>query len=90
MIDETDEVLSIRRYAFRCRHNKYIVDRTLSAVECGICGERLNPIWVLEQLCDQESRARQHLNALKDKAEKAKEKNRCKCEHCKNMTRIQR
>jgi len=84
------ESVLVRHQSFKCRHNRYIVDPRLSVVECGICGEKLNPMWVLEQLCGRENRAADRLEFLNKQAEKAINKNRCKCEKCGEMTRIQR
>lgn len=73
-----------------CQHNKYLVDESLNTVECGLCGKELNPMWVLQQFVNSENRAIMNINQLNKIAEKADKKNRCKCEHCKKMTRIQR
>lgn len=73
-----------------CRHNKYILNEQLNTVKCGICEKELNPIWVLTQFVNAESRYFMNIEALEKTAEKAKKKNRCKCEHCQKMTRIQR
>ncbi len=85
----SDSVL-IRHKKFNCQHNRYLVDSRLNTVECALCGEKLNPMWVLEQLCGREHRAEERLEFLKKEAEKAISKNRCKCEKCGEMTRIQR
>lgn len=76
----------------RCIHTKFKVDETLEHVECGLCGKQLNPMWVLIQFGNTESRYFHRINMLKDQAEKAKAKakNRCKCEHCGKMTKIQK
>ncbi|MCP4364465.1 MAG: hypothetical protein GY800_04130 [Planctomycetes bacterium] len=73
-----------------CQHNKFIVDRELDRVKCGLCGEYLSPIWVLEQMCSREERANMRIVQLNKIAEKAQAKNRCKCESCGKMTRIQK
>lgn len=74
----------------KCRHNAYIVDDQMAEVECGLCGAKLNPIWVLTQLCNKQSRAAEEFKNFKELAEKAKQKNLCKCEKCGEFTRIQR
>lgn len=73
-----------------CQHNEILVDDELAYVECGLCGEKLNPIWVLKKMCNREHRAIDRIERLNDLAEKAIKKNRCKCEKCGKMTRIQR
>lgn len=87
-----EKVITFHRYTDRknCQHNKFVVDPRHKSVECALCGKELNPIWVLEQLCNQESRARRSLDDLYEKIEKAKNKTRCKCEKCGEMTRIVR
>lgn len=87
---DTGAVLQKKKidWSKRCKHNKFLVDEELGYVECGICGEHLNPIWVISQLCNREARAWVKLNDLNKLAIEASQKNRCKCEHCKQMTRI--
>ena len=79
---------SVRNY--ECMHNKFEIDEQLDYIACGICGEHLNPMWVLRQLANKEARFNNQINELLKKAKKAEAKNRCKCEHCKKMTKIQR
>jgi len=85
----SENVIALKR-SFKCAHNKFVVDPELDYVECGICGERLNPIWVICEFANREHRANQRIRALNEIAEKAIQKNRCKCEHCGKMTRIQK
>ena len=75
---------------FKCRHNKFNVDPRLGTVECGICGEKLNPMWVLDQLCNHESRVWVQYERVRELAIKTRDKLRCKCQHCGKMTRIVR
>lgn len=79
-----------RKVDFNCQHNKYIVDERLEYVECALCGEKLNPMWVMSQLCLLEARYNMRLKHLGKLCEKAGKKNHCKCEHCGKMTKIQR
>lgn len=76
------------RFAGSCQHNKFIYDETKGYVECGICGEHLNPMWVLQQFTDTESRVVRHLNQLKRLVEETKAKTKCKCQNCGKMTDI--
>lgn len=80
----------IKRKWETCSHTKYLVSEKLNYVECGLCGKELNPMWVLAQMCNRENRANMEVDRLKKIAEKADSKNRCKCEHCGKMTRIQK
>lgn len=85
-----EKIIQRENGLFRCVHNKFIVDETLDHVKCGLCGESLNPVWALGQLSNRESRAIRHIEIMEKIAEKAEKKNRCKCEHCHKMTRIQK
>lgn len=89
---------AIRSYEKRkCEHRQIVVDPLLNEVLCGKCGEKLNPISILARFQDEQNlwwhRAQQYnkernmLNAL---SQEVAEKARCKCEHCKKMTRIDR
>ncbi|MCK5614644.1 hypothetical protein KAR91_72940 [Candidatus Pacearchaeota archaeon] len=78
------------RWKTECRHGKFIVDETRSAVECGRCGEDLNPIWALSELARNDSYIRNRIDMMNKVLVKAEKKNRCKCEKCGEMTRIQR
>ncbi len=72
----------------RCRHNKWFVDETLAEITCGICEEKLNPIWCLVQQAKTEVRLKFHFKQLRAKVEKTKDKLRCKCQKCGQMTPI--
>ena len=84
-----DRVIEItKRKSHDCKHNKFIVDPQLGYVECGICGEHLNPMWVVGQYANGEHRLFKQFERLKRLAEETKGKTRCKCEHCGEMTKI--
>lgn len=85
----TENVLK-KVHGFKCQHNKWLVDDKLAYVECGICGEKLNPMWVIGQMCYRETRANMRIAELDRTAELAANKNRCKCQHCGKMTKIQK
>lgn len=85
----SDKILHLKnKYRPNCSHNKFIVDPQLSTVECGLCGEKLNPMWVLEQYAKGESRLFNQLYTLKSEIEISKSKVRCKCKHCGKITSI--
>lgn len=85
----TDKVIQVvERFARKCQHNKFILDDQLGYVKCGICGEQLNPMWVIQRFADSEHRLFQHLEKLRNLVEVTKGKARCKCEHCGKVTRI--
>ena len=85
-----DENIFVHKVNFNCQHNKYLVSPEISYVECALCGEKLNPVWVISQLAQRENRANMRLAYLESLCEKADKKNSCKCEHCGKMTAIQR
>jgi len=55
-----------------------------------MCGESLNPIWVLSKFSQAENRMHMRIAELGKDAKKAESKNRCKCEHCGKLTKIQK
>jgi len=42
-----------------CTHRNFLVDERSAVVECGQCGEKLNPMWVLQQLARDDARFHQ-------------------------------
>ena len=76
--------------SFECQHNKYELDNQLDRVFCGICGEGLSPIWVLEQFMNKESRTIENIRRLEKIEVETRNKLRCKCEHCEKITGIDR
>lgn len=66
----------------------YIVDEALATVECGQCGEKLSPTWVLQKLANNESHNARIREKYQDEMKRLKERSRTKCDHCGNMTRI--
>ncbi|EKO3439510.1 hypothetical protein NTE19_003402 [Vibrio fluvialis] len=75
-------------YPVKCKHAQFMVDQQLDTVECGKCGERLSPVWVLSQLADKETELRRRFSISKALAEEVKDKTKCKCEHCGKITSI--
>lgn len=86
----TERVVVYNVFPKRCQHNKFEVNESLALIKCGTCGEPLNPIWCLAQFARAESRYQLRITELEKTAAKAEKKNKCKCEHCKKMTRIHR
>ena len=75
---------------FNCVHNKFELDAQLDRVFCGICGEGLNPIWVLRQFMSKENRSLMNIDRLNKIENDTRDKLRCKCEHCNKITGIDR
>lgn len=57
-------------------------------VECGVCGTRLDPMFVLMRLACEETRIEQNRAVYAEEMARLKERTRTKCQHCKQMTRI--
>ena len=84
-----DQVIqTVTRFSGHCKHNKFLVDTRLDYIKCAICGEHLNPMWVVSQYADDEHRLCKHLKRLERLIEETKHKTKCKCEHCGEMTKI--
>lgn len=86
----SDNQFKIIRPAFKCVHPKILINESLNTVLCEKCDESLNPIWVLARLSREGSRYEMAINEMRKTLKKADKKNKCKCEHCKKFTVIQR
>ena len=71
-----------------CKHGQFLVDPEKAEVECGYCGEKLNPMYVLEKLCSEESRFTRERKRYIAILREFKKKSRCKCKHCGKFTDI--
>lgn len=76
------------RYPIKCKHGEFIVDDQLDTVECGKCGEKLSPVWVLLQFADKDSDIRRRFATNEALVEEIQKKTKCKCEHCGKLTKI--
>ena len=80
----------IKSFTGGCSHTNvtYVVDEKLAEVQCGECGAKLEPVWVLRQLCEKEAkwnRNREEYLAIK---EEVQGRTRTRCQHCDQMTSI--
>lgn len=75
-----------------CRHLncQYIISEELAEVECGRCGAKLNPMWVLGQLAHSDRRMHEAAERYRDEIKRLNERSRTKCQHCGQMTGISR
>ena len=71
-----------------CSHNNILVDPELYQIECGDCGEVLDPIAYMISLCGKEQICEYRINRLREKEEEIKNRLRTKCNHCGKMTTI--
>jgi len=76
----------------KCQHIMvgYVVDPAAAEVECGKCGEKLNPMWVLGQLATIDRRMAESQARYQDEQKRLAERQRTKCYHCGKITRISR
>lgn len=59
-------------------------------VECGNCGTRLDPMFVLRRLATEETKFEQNRQRYQDEMRRLSERQRTTCDHCGKMTRISR
>jgi hypothetical protein len=73
-----------------CNHTTctYIVDEKLAEVQCGDCGAKLEPVWVLRQLCEKEARWNDRRREYLELDAHLRERTRTRCQHCDQMTVI--
>lgn len=56
--------------------------------ECGCCGVRLDPMFVLRTLAGRESEYERRRKVAAEETKRLNDRSRTKCEHCDRMTRI--
>ena len=71
-----------------CRHLRIQIDPALTYVECASCGEKLNPVWVLERMIKESSQWKNSLDEYREIVKKLEKKRRAKCEHCGKFTAV--
>lgn len=59
-------------------------------VECGACGTRLDPMWVLRMLAYKETEFENKRKIAREEMARLHERSRTKCQHCEKMTKISR
>lgn len=74
------------------RHEEatYLIRDGETEVECGFCGTRLNPMFVLMRLAREETQWQRTRKAYQDEMARLNDRKRTKCESCGAMTRISR
>lgn len=76
--------------AGQMREVQYLLREGETEVECGHCGTRLDPMWVLKKLAHKETRWDRTRQSYAEEMKRLSERSRTKCEHCGKMTRISR
>lgn len=76
-------------YPSKCHHEgPFLVDERAAEVECGRCGEKLNPMWVLNRLAREETHWHRQREAYHERLKQLEKRTRTKCYHCGQMTPI--
>ncbi|MFG1302659.1 hypothetical protein V5F34_00770 [Xanthobacter autotrophicus] len=75
-----------------CNHHfvHYLIREGETEVECGNCGTRLDPMFVLKKLAHKESNWNRTREVYQEEMARLKERQRTTCQHCGKMTRISR
>ena len=73
-----------------CLHPRFVVDDKLLEVECGVCKEKLSPMWVLVHLATKDMQMKESRKRYVEEMKRLEERSKTKCEHCEKMTRISR
>lgn len=68
----------------------YLIREGEMEVECGLCGTRLDPMFVLRRLANEETQWERTRQNYKEEMKRLNERSRTKCDHCGKMTRISR
>lgn len=73
----------------KCRHlGPFEIDVKGDKCRCLKCGEQVGAMYVLDQLMKQESQWMQTLARYQEEMKRLAERQRTKCQHCGQMTRI--
>jgi hypothetical protein len=68
----------------------YLIRDGEAEVECGRCGTRLDPMWVLAKIATEDRRWAESQARYQEEQKRLAERKRTKCDHCGAMTRISR
>ncbi|MDC7805546.1 hypothetical protein PQS31_01705 [Luteimonas sp BLCC-B24] len=85
---DADGPLSIVHSYGGCQHAHTEVDEKKSEVTCRDCGEKLNPIWVLVRIANEDRILRDRWAGMRAELKLMSGRVRTKCQHCGEMTRI--
>lgn len=68
----------------------YLIREGETEVECSLCGTKLDPMFVLRRLANEETQWLQTRKHYQEEMKRLRERERTKCDHCGKMTRISR
>lgn len=92
-VGKSGQMLEIKHHT-DCSHfvrpQSFLVDRDRVEVECGKCGQLLNPMAVLSWMAVEETGWHRVGKQYQNEMRRLDERSRTKCEHCDKMTRISR
>lgn len=85
-----DKLFRIVAFDKKCDHRSgtFLIDDSLDHVTCSLCGEKLNPMWVLTFLAKQETRWHYAHQQYLDEMKRLADRKKTKCRHCGEMTPI--
>lgn len=87
--DESDRFLVVESRG--CQHrNGFRLNDKEDCVICRDCGAKLNPMYALKMLANQETRWHEARSRYQDEMKRLDERCRTTCEHCGKMTKISR
>ncbi|WP_293862386.1 hypothetical protein [uncultured Alsobacter sp.] len=93
IVETWDRSACNHKYRFeggKMRDATYAIRDGETEVECGLCGTRLDPMFVLRRLATDETQWRRSAERYADEMRRLSARSRTKCEHCGEMTRISR
>jgi ribosomal protein S27E len=72
-----------------CAHRGgFTLNESEECITCKLCGEKLNPMYALKMLAQQETRWHETRKRYQEEMKRLDERSRTTCEHCGKMTRI--
>ena len=74
----------------KLKHVSYLIREGETEVECGACGTKLDPMFVLRLLANEETKWHKNARNYQDAMKRLSDRERTKCDHCGKMTRISR
>lgn len=74
----------------KMRNANFLIREGETEVECGLCGTRVDPMFVLRIMATEETTWQHSRKRYQDEMKRLEERKATKCEHCDRMTRISR
>lgn len=91
LIGESESNVKLSRgYEQTCTHNHLTYREAELTLECKHCKKHLNPVEVLKRVLRNRQVAEERIRKSDEAMKELAKRNRTKCEHCSNMTRIEK